>query len=43
MLLLRFGVELRYPLSLDPFPIFALTFAEAGNVWANLKKQTPLI
>lgn len=29
-------VELRYALSLNPIPIFLLTFAEAGNVWEDL-------
>jgi outer membrane protein insertion porin family len=38
---LKYGVELRYPLSLDPFPIFVLAFAEAGNVWADFAKINP--
>lgn len=38
---IKYGLELRYPLSLDPFPIFALVFAEAGNVWADISKTDP--
>lgn len=38
---IKYGLELRYPLSLDPFPIFALLFAEAGNVWADISKTDP--
>jgi outer membrane protein insertion porin family len=38
---LKYGVELRFPLSLDPFPIFILAFAEAGNVWSDFAKADP--
>ena len=38
---LKYTVELRYPLSLDPFPIFALLFADAGNIWSEIKKTDP--
>jgi outer membrane protein insertion porin family len=38
---LKYGIELRYPLSLDPFPIFILAFAEAGNVWSDFTKINP--
>ncbi|MCE1165216.1 MAG: outer membrane protein assembly factor BamA [Bacteroidetes bacterium] len=38
---LKYGVELRYPLSLDPIPIFILGFAEAGNVWSEFSKVDP--
>lgn len=38
---IKYGLELRYPLSLDPFPIFALLFAEAGNVWSDISKTDP--
>ncbi len=38
---LKYGLELRYPLSLDPFPIFILAFAEAGNVWSDFAKVDP--
>lgn len=38
---IKYGVELRYPLSLDPFPIFVLVFAEAGNIWADISKTDP--
>jgi len=37
----KYSGELRYPLSLDPFPIFVLAFAEAGNVWADINKTDP--
>ncbi|HEX2786336.1 MAG TPA: outer membrane protein assembly factor BamA [Ignavibacteria bacterium] len=38
---LKYGLELRYPLSLDPFPIFVLAFAEAGNVFSDFSKTDP--
>jgi outer membrane protein insertion porin family len=38
---LKYGIELRYPLSLDPLPIFILAFAEAGNVWSEISKTDP--
>ena len=38
---IKYGIELRYPLSLDPFPIFVLLFAEAGNIWADISKTDP--
>jgi len=38
---IKYGLELRYPLSLDPFPIFVLAFAEAGNVWSDFNKVDP--
>ncbi len=31
----RYVAELRFILSLEPIPIYFLTFAEAGNVWAD--------
>jgi outer membrane protein insertion porin family len=37
----RFLAEMRFALSLDPFPIYVLTFAEAGNVWANIRTVDP--
>jgi outer membrane protein insertion porin family len=38
---IKYTTELRYPLSLDPFPIFVLIFAEAGNVWSDISKTDP--
>ena len=38
---IKYGVELRYPLSMDPFPIYVLTFAEAGNIWTDFNKTDP--
>ena len=37
----KYGMELRYSLSMDPLPIFILAFLEAGNVWANIDKTDP--
>jgi len=36
--LLKYGVELRYALSLDPIPIFLSIFGEAGNVWSGFRQ-----
>lgn len=37
----RFVTELRFALALNPFPIYLLSFAEAGNVWSNLQTADP--
>ena len=37
----RHIAELRFAVSLDPMPIFFFGFAEAGNVWDNLKRTDP--
>lgn len=37
----RFFTELRFALSLNPFPIYLLSFAEAGNVWENIRTADP--
>lgn len=37
----RFLAEVRFALSLNPFPIYLLSFAEAGNVWANIRTVDP--
>ncbi len=37
----KYGMELRYSLSMDPLPIFMLMFLEAGNVWSNIDKTDP--
>lgn len=39
--LMKYGVELRYAVSLDPIPIFISMFGEAGNVWPTFR-QTDL-
>lgn len=39
--LLKYGLELRYSLSLDPIPIYLLAFGEAGNVWAQFNSLNP--
>ena len=33
--------ELRFAVAQDPMPIYVYGFAEAGNVWANLKSTDP--
>lgn len=38
---LKYEIELRYPLSLDPIPIFVVAFAEAGNIWSDFAKTNP--
>ena len=38
---IKYSAELRYALSLDPLPIFILAFADAGNVWGDIKKTDP--
>ncbi|MGE3800979.1 MAG: outer membrane protein assembly factor BamA [Candidatus Kapaibacterium sp.] len=35
------AAELRFPLTLNPIPIYFLTFAEAGNVWGDLGDYNP--
>lgn len=40
--LMKYGLELRYSISLDPIPIYVLVFAEAGNVWAKFRDLNPL-
>lgn len=37
----RFLAEVRFALSLNPFPIYLLSFAEAGNVWSNIRTADP--
>jgi outer membrane protein insertion porin family len=37
----RFVTELRFALTLNPFPIYLLSFAEAGNVWSSLRTADP--
>jgi outer membrane protein insertion porin family len=38
----KYSVELRYPLSLNPSAtIYVLGFADAGNAWVNYKKYSP--
>lgn len=38
----KYTAELRYPVSLNPSAtLFALTFVEAGNSWANFKEFDP--
>ncbi|MBI2793181.1 MAG: outer membrane protein assembly factor BamA [Ignavibacteria bacterium] len=40
-ILARFLTEVRFAVSLNPFPIYLLSFAEAGNVWANIRTVDP--
>jgi len=37
----RHVIETRFALSLNPMPIYLLAFAEAGNVWENLRSADP--
>ncbi len=37
----RHTAELRFALTLNPMPIYVLTFAEAGNVWPRLQRVDP--
>lgn len=37
----RHVIETRFALSLNPMPIYLLAFAEAGNVWENLRAADP--
>ncbi len=37
----KFTAELRFSLSMDPIPIHVLGFAEAGNVWKDLRHTDP--
>ncbi len=38
----KFTAELRYPISLNPMAtVYALTFVEAGNAWANFEDFNP--
>lgn len=37
----KYTAELRFAVSLDPMPIYLYAFAEAGNVWDNLRNTDP--
>ncbi len=37
----KYTAELRFAISLDPMPIYIYGFAEAGNVWDNLRNTDP--
>jgi outer membrane protein insertion porin family len=39
--LAKYTSELRFSLSVNPIPIYLLTFAEAGNVWRSWKETDP--
>lgn len=38
---LKLTAEIRYPLTLNPIPVYFLTFAEAGNVWGGIDEFNP--
>ncbi len=40
-LLAKYTAELRFAISLDPMPIYIYGFAEAGNVWSDLRSANP--
>lgn len=37
----KMSAEIRYPLTLNPIPVYFLTFAEAGNVWGGIDEFNP--
>ncbi len=37
----KYTAELRFAIALEPMPIFFYVFAEAGNIWSNLKVTNP--
>jgi len=37
----KYTAELRFAVSLDPMPVYLYAFAEAGNVWTDLKNTDP--
>ncbi len=39
--LAKYTAELRFAISLDPMPIYFYGFAEAGNVWSDLRSTNP--
>ncbi len=39
----KITAELRFNVSMDPIPIYLLTFAEGGNVWKNFQTMNPFI
>ncbi len=39
--LARHTAELRFAVSLNPMPIYFIAFAEAGNVWQDLRRADP--
>jgi outer membrane protein insertion porin family len=39
--LAKYTAELRFAISLDPMPIYVYGFAEAGNVWNDLRSTNP--
>lgn len=39
--LIKYTTELRFAISLDPMPIYIYAFAEAGNIFKNLKQTDP--
>jgi len=42
MLIAKYTIELRYPLSLNPnATVYILGFAEAGNTWQKIKNFDP--
>ncbi len=40
--MVKHSVELRFALTINPIPIYALLFAEAGNVWKEPKVMDPM-
>jgi outer membrane protein insertion porin family len=40
--MIKHTAELRFALSINPIPIYMLTFAEAGNIWLDNTVHDPL-
>jgi outer membrane protein insertion porin family len=40
--MMKYSAEIRFALTINPVPVYALLFAEAGNVWLNHSIQDPL-
>jgi outer membrane protein insertion porin family len=38
----KFAAELRFSIAMDPMPIYVYGFAEAGNLWKDLKTVNPM-
>ena len=37
----KFTAELRFSIAMDPIPIYVYTFAEAGNLWKDIRTTNP--
>jgi outer membrane protein insertion porin family len=37
----KFTTELRYSILMDPMPVYVYAFAEAGNLWRDIRTMNP--